>query len=90
MVQCKQVERMECILEGKDPLEESQEDLEEGEKEMMFTRQDLFQGELKETPICVLTIFILRKPSTDVIKDWDQDKIVMLIVGNDCYADCWQ
>ena len=38
---------MECILVGKNPLEESMEDLEEGEKEMSmmaFTRQDLFQG----------------------------------------------
>ena len=55
-------ERMEYILEGKDPLEESLEDLEEGEKEMSkkLMSQDLFQGLLKETNICVSIIITLR------------------------------
>ena len=53
---------MEYILEGKDPLEESLEDLGEWEKEMSkkLPRQDLFQGLLNETTICVSIIITLR------------------------------
>ena len=53
---------MERILEGKGPLEESLEDLEEREKEISkkLMRQDLFQGALKEAFICVSIILTLR------------------------------